>query len=113
MAEYVGRRPGETRAPRGEDMLISLARLPVEGLGFEHQYEPGELEISGHEFRFVDAPRVVGRVDRVGSEVRLRGAISTVIVRECDRCLKDVEIPVDRKVDLLYAGEDPGAAKGS
>jgi uncharacterized protein len=94
-------------------MLISLARLPVEGLAFEHQYGPDELDITGHEFRFRDAPRVVGRVDRAGSEIRLRGDVSTVVFEECDRCLKDVEIPVEAKVDLLYAADDPGSGKGS
>jgi len=94
-------------------MLISLARLPVEGLGFEHQYGPDELDIAAHGFKFHEAPRVTGRVERVGSEVRLRGRLSTLVVCECDRCLKDVEIPVETNFDLLYAAEDPGSGKGS
>jgi len=102
-----------------EIMLISLARLPVEGLAFEHQYGPDEpdrpdrLDTTGHQFRFRDAPKVAGRIDRVGSEVRLRGHVSTVVIEACDRCLKDVEIPVETDVDLLYASEDPGSGKGS
>jgi uncharacterized protein len=90
-------------------MIISLARMPDDGLRFEHQYGPEELDLSDHEFAFREPPRVAGRVDRVGLEMRLRGKLGALIEAPCDRCLREVQIPIEREFDLLYSPEDPGA----
>jgi uncharacterized protein len=89
-------------------MIVSLVRLPVDGLRFEHQYQAGELDTRNFEFEVQEPPLVTGRVDRVGLDMRLRGNINGVLAVPCARCLKPVPIRVDIPFDLLYASEDPG-----
>jgi uncharacterized protein len=92
-------------------MIISLARLPVDGLSFEHRYQAGELDTRNFEFEVQDPPLVTGRVDRVGMDMRLRGNIKAGLTVACARCLKQVPIHVDIPFDLLYASEDPGGSR--
>lgn len=89
-------------------MLISLSRLPADGLQFNHQYSTGELDTSEHEFELVTLPLVTGRVDRAGMDMRVRGTVSSALLVTCDRCLTEVEVSVDAPFDLIYVPEDPG-----
>ncbi len=92
-------------------MIISLVRMPADGLRFEHQYQAGELETSDSEFELQRLPLVTGRVDRIGMDLRLRGEIKATLAALCDRCLKEVLVPVEIPFDLLYAPADPGGSK--
>ncbi|MBK6797165.1 MAG: DUF177 domain-containing protein [Acidobacteria bacterium] len=92
-------------------MYISLVRMPVDGLKFEHKYQEGELDTSGFEFEFIETPSLIGRIDPVGTDMRLRSDIRARLKAPCDRCLKDVEIDIKMPVDLLYSREDPGSGK--
>ena len=87
-------------------MFISLVRLPNDGLKFTHRYEDGELDLADRDFRLARPVLVHGRVDRVGAEMRLRGKLETMILRPCDRCLKDVELTIDLPFDLIYVAAD-------
>jgi len=90
-------------------MIISLARMPADGLTFKHQYQAGELDTSDYEFELKAPPLVTGRVDRAGMGMRLRGQINTELSAPCDRCLKEVVTPAEIPFDLFYAPGDPGA----
>lgn len=92
-------------------MIISLLRLPADGLQFTHQYQAGELDAGEFEFELQRPPLVAGRVDRVGMDLRLRGQIKTALTTPCDRCLQEVPIPAEIPFDLLYTPEDPGTGK--
>lgn len=92
-------------------MIISLARLPADGLRFEHQYEAGELDTSDFNFDLQGPPLVTGRVDSAGMDMRLRGEIKAVLAIPCDRCLKEVSIRAEIPFDLFYAPEDPGGSR--
>lgn len=92
-------------------MFISLVRLPVDGLSFEHQYQAGELDTRNMDFAVLAPPLVRGRVDRAGLDLRLRGEIKAEIAVACARCLKEVPIGVAIPFDLLYAPEDPGGSR--
>jgi uncharacterized protein len=92
-------------------MIISLVRLPVDGLRFEHQYQAGELDTRKFEFDVLAPPLVTGRVDRVGMDMRLRGEIKAEVAVACARCLKPVPLRVEIPFDLLYASEDPGGSR--
>jgi uncharacterized protein len=93
-------------------MLISLARLSDEELRFEHQYQMGELDLTGHEFSLQELPHVTGRLDRTGLGVRLRGQLDGAIEMPCDRCLREVVVPIHRALDLFYTPDDPLAGRG-
>jgi len=90
-------------------MIISLVRMPPDGLIFKHQYKAGELDIREYDFELKEPPQVEGRAARAGMDVRLRGAVKATISAHCDRCLNDVNIPVEIPFDLFYAPADPGA----
>ena len=92
-------------------MNISLLRMPIDGLPFNHQYVADELDLSEHEFELEKPPQVAGRVDRVGMDMRVRGEISARLIATCDRCLNDVVIPIEAPFDLIYLPEDPAAGK--
>ncbi len=92
-------------------MIISLVRLPADGLRFEHQYQAGELATSSFGFELRNPPLVTGRVDRVGMDMRLRGNIKASVTASCDRCLKDVSMQIEIPFDLFYAPEDEVASR--
>ncbi len=92
-------------------MIISLVRMPPDGLAFKHQYQTGELRTSDYEFDLRESPLVTGRAERAGLTVRMRGEIKTTLAAQCDRCLNDVAIPVEIPFDLLYAPADPGEGR--
>ncbi|MGE0133269.1 MAG: DUF177 domain-containing protein [Blastocatellales bacterium] len=90
-------------------MIISLARMPTDGLVFKHQYKAGELDARAYDFELEEPPLVAGRATRAGHDMRLRGEIKASISAPCDRCLNEVAIPVEIPFDLFYAPADPGA----
>ena len=90
-------------------MIISLVRMPPDGLVFKHQYKAGELDTREYDFELKGPPLVDGRAMRAGGDVRLRGAVKATISAPCDRCLNEVTIPVKIPFDLFYAPADPGA----
>lgn len=83
-------------------MKISLARLPVEGMRFEHQYQAGELDVSAHEFELTEAPFMAGRVKRSGMDIHLKGELKAALTVSCDRCLRDVPVQIDQTVNLVF-----------
>ena len=94
-------------------MIISLARMPADGLTFKHQYRAGELDTSDYEFGLKEPPLVTGRADRARMDMRLRGQIQTELSAPCDRCLKEVAVTAEIPFDLFYTPGDPGAGHGS
>ncbi len=92
-------------------MIISLVRLPIDGLRFEHRYSEGELDPGDRDYILTEQPLVSGRIDKAGTGVRLRGEISALMVRPCDRCLADVTLPLEARLDLLYVPADPSGGR--
>ncbi len=90
-------------------MIISLVRMPPDGLVIKHQYKAGELDTREYNFELEDPPLVNGRAERAGPDMRLRGEIKARIAAPCDRCLNEVTIPLEIPFDLFYAPADPGA----
>lgn len=88
-------------------MLISLVKIPADGRRFEHRYAADEMDLTDHEFNFVNPPFVSGVVSRIGQEIRVQGKLNATLEGVCDRCLETVEIPVDQEFELFYMPEDP------
>lgn len=83
-------------------MKISLVRLPVEGTRFEHQYQPGELDVSVHEFELEEQPFIAGQVKRSGMDVHLNGELKAALHVPCDRCLINVPVQINQTVNLIF-----------
>ncbi len=94
-------------------MIISLVRMPPDGLIFKHQYKAAELDTREYDFELEGPPLVDGRATRAGLDMRLRGSIKATISATCDRCLNEVKIPVEIPFDLFYTPADPGAEYSS
>lgn len=93
-------------------MIISLARMPPDGLEFKRQYEAGELDTRKYDFELEGPPLVNGRAIRAGQDLRLRGEVKARISAPCDRCLNEVTIPVESTFDLFYAPAVASAGQG-
>lgn len=89
-------------------MVISLARMPPDGLVFKRRYEAGELDAREYDFNLQEPPLVDGGAMRAGQDIRLRGEIKATISALCDRCLNEVAITVEIPFDLFY--EPAGAS---
>ncbi|MEP7336302.1 MAG: DUF177 domain-containing protein [Acidobacteriota bacterium] len=92
-------------------MIISLLRMPTDGLSFHHQYASDELDLSERDFELQSPPMIIGRVERVGMDMRVRGELKSKVIAICDRCLNEVVIPIEAPFDLIYLPEDPAAGK--
>ena len=88
-------------------MRIELVNLEHGRGDFAHVYQPDELGAFDDRVR-IDAPvNVHGEVRLAGAGVTVTGNIETRAHVDCDRCLKQLEVPVKTDFDLEYitAGE--------
>jgi uncharacterized protein len=81
---------------------IELDKLEGQFAKFAHSYSAGELVLDDEHARLVEPAQVTGRINRSGHEVRLRGRIMARAEVDCDRCLRQVIVPVDAGFDVTY-----------
>jgi DUF177 domain-containing protein len=86
--------------------------MPDDGLRFEHEYSESDLDLRAHELKLIEPLRVAGSVSRAGRDIRVRGRLGTRITRACDRCLADVNLPIDLPFDLFYEPNESGTGEG-
>jgi len=78
-------------------MKILATEIPDEGLDIEDEESIGE-ETSG----VADKAALRLRVEKVGTEVRLKGTIEARMKLECGRCLKPFSVGLSVPVDLVF-----------
>ena len=83
-------------------MRITLEELGHHPIVFSKTYSPGAVDYHGAEFRQVGPLKVEGVAELRGSEIHVRGHLTTSLEASCDRCLGSVVIPVERDFDLFY-----------
>ncbi len=83
-------------------MFITLEELELHRIVVAKTYASSALDYRGAEFRQRDDLKVDAVAELAGSEIRIRGRITTNLEANCDRCLGPVEIPVERDFDLAY-----------
>jgi uncharacterized protein len=96
-------------------MRIELVNLEHGRADFAHVYQPDELgsleDRPGQNDRrsaidervtLVEPASVTGKVRLAGTEVFVNGHVKTRAAVECDRCLQQVELPVDADFELEY-----------
>jgi uncharacterized protein len=81
---------------------ITLAELELHQVTASESYAPGALDFRGVEFRQTNPLRISVSAQLIGSEIRLRGHLSTRLECNCDRCLGPVQLPVNCDFDLFY-----------
>jgi len=97
-------------------MRIELVNLEHGRGDFSHVYQPDELgsfaeraDVSDRHagslderIRLVEPVSVNGTVRLAGTEVFVNGHITTRAAVDCDRCLRQVELPVDTDFEVEY-----------
>ena len=83
-------------------MRIELVNLERGRADFAHLYQPDELGPFDERVSLVGPAAVNGTVRMTGPEVFVNGHVKTRAAVECDRCLKQVELPVDADFELEY-----------
>jgi len=83
-------------------VLITLQELELRRVIISKTYAPGNLDFHGADFRQAALLQVDATAELLGSEIRIRGHLGTRVETFCDRCLGQVEIPIDRDFDLFY-----------
>ncbi|NOT64165.1 MAG: DUF177 domain-containing protein [Acidobacteria bacterium] len=83
-------------------MKLSLLRIAAGGQTFEHRYAPDELDVSAHAFTLNEPAHVSGRVKPSGQDFHVTGELETHVAISCDRCLRDLFIPVHETFKLVY-----------
>jgi len=74
------------------------------------QLQPGDPVFAGLDLDFEGPVRVQGRLQATGSEEFLwRGQLTGQVRTSCRRCLKDLSLPLDAEVGVLFS-TDPDAA---
>ena len=83
-------------------MRIELVNLEHGRADFAHVYQPDELGHFDERVSVVAPVAVNGKVRLAEAEVFVNGHIETRAQVECDRCLKQVELPVNADFELEY-----------
>jgi uncharacterized protein len=86
-------------------MFFSIKELEVRKILFDETFRPGEISFSDSALKQAKPLHAEGTAEllpHTGGEVRITGRVTTEITAECDRCLGEVQIPIDAPIDLFY-----------
>lgn len=83
-------------------MRIELVNLEHGRADFARVYQPDELGSFDDRITLVEPTAVNGNVRLAETEVFVKGQIKTRAAVECDRCLKQVELPIEAAFELEY-----------
>jgi DUF177 domain-containing protein len=83
-------------------VFISLAELELHRVVVSETYAAGKLDYRGAGFKQLGPVKVNAAAELAGQEIHIKGHIGGRLAAECDRCLTQVEIPVERDFDLYY-----------
>ena len=90
----------------GHAMKLSLLSIPAGGQNFEHRYAPDELDVSAHAFTLSESAHISGRIKPSGKDFHVTGELKAAVAITCDRCLRDLFIPVHETFKLVYVPAD-------
>jgi DUF177 domain-containing protein len=95
-------------------MRIELVNLEVGKSDFTHVYRPEELDLADERVHLVEAASVFGNVRLAGTQIFVSGHIDTRAQVECDRCLKQIQLPVNADFSVDYiTGRDYEASRAA
>jgi uncharacterized protein len=83
-------------------VFITLQELELHRVTISETYLPGALDYQEVKFRQVGPMRVNGEAELAGDEIRIHGHISGALEATCDRCLEQMNMPVELDFDLPY-----------
>ena len=83
-------------------MRITLAELELHTVTASENFAPGSLDFHEAGFRLAAPLKLEVTAELLGTEIRIRGHMTTRLEPGCDRCLAPVDIPVSGDLDLFY-----------
>lgn len=86
-------------------MKVELKDLRESAVDLDVNASPASLDLTDPDFRFEEP--VTGRVNfrLVGDRVLAKGNVRTDALGQCVRCLADVRMPIEAKVDAVYEND--------
>jgi uncharacterized protein len=95
-------------------MFISLQQLEHRPVPFEVDIPADKLEFDGKLTQAgpLHATGTARLVSRSLGEIRVEGRLTVRMNAECDRCLENAVLPVDRSFDLMYVPVEDAAGAG-
>lgn len=78
-------------------MKVTISEIPLEGLEIRQ-----EMHIDLGELRLGSPARLDLRVEKLGSEVVVKGTVSADVMLACGRCLNEFAAGVEAPIDVVY-----------
>ena len=86
-------------------MKININQVPQEGLYFEEQISPGQLDLETDLIKFHSPVKVQARVTRITNALTVDLNIAAEIFADCSRCLSEYKWVFDKDVRLSFPVE--------
>ncbi len=85
-------------------MVISLRELELRSVRFSVDLPPGELTFGGElkQISVLHSDGIAELVNEILGEIRIRGNLTVSMRAQCDRCLEDASVDLDRSFNLVY-----------
>lgn len=90
-------------------MLIDISQLKEDGfLLIDHVYDPSALGLENEHVKYKSPLSFKGRLDKISSEIIIKGSLTCQVELTCARCLKVVSCGFKESVEqeLEYSGQD-------
>lgn len=84
-------------------MLIEVEELEEgQSKPFAGAWMLGQLGFDDQSGQLIEPTEINAQASRKGSQVRVRGEITTAVELECDRCLRHIKLPIATNFDVTY-----------
>jgi uncharacterized protein len=87
---------------------IFLNEIPDEGLPLNADLDNEEFSLELENRRIVNGLTFKGLLQRFSNRYILSGELKSTWKLACDRCLKDIHLPVEKQILLHYVEKQPG-----
>ena len=90
-------------------MVIDVSSILKEfggKISFDDKAEIPELSFSGSDYRFKEPFAVKGNISNTGGALTLKADVSGVMVTQCARCMKDIEVPIEFSISETLMKSD-------
>ena len=92
-------------------MVIDVSSILKEfggKISFDDKAEIPDLSFGGGDYHFKEPVSVKGSVSNTGGALALKADISGVMITQCARCMKDIDVPIEFKLSETLMRNDDG-----
>ncbi len=83
-------------------MWVNFSDIPDNGLRLELRESPQDIQLEIDEIRVSGHLEFKGRLNRLETDVIVRGNLNTTVDVVCGRCLENFQLPVSSPVEVEY-----------